>query len=176
MSVPDAVREEMKRRLWERADAIDWLLLPAVEKTQYYDAWTRDPDIGDILANYVDTGKIRGYIKDTLLKKYPLYRMAAADRPLRMIGVDAATDVAESYIQPHGRRLHDGRVVCWGWADDWKLVLMALHERTYNKPTFRPFAAVLMNATGKLADSYLRAVIEDAARKLCIEQVLWLEH
>jgi hypothetical protein len=45
------------------------------------------------------------------------------------VGIDREAEIAEVWERPHGRRLKDGRVVVWGSADDWKLILTAVHER-----------------------------------------------
>lgn len=43
-------------------------------------------------------------------------------------------DVEESWERPHGKRLGDGRFIVWGNAEDWKLVVTAVHERAYGYP------------------------------------------
>ncbi len=81
----------------------------------------------------------------------------------------------EVYEKPHGQRLADGRVICWGKAEDWKAILMALHERTYSRRGIKPFGVVLSQASGRFQDSHTRSLVEDAARKIGIEKVVWLD-
>jgi hypothetical protein len=91
----------------------------------------------------MDSGKVRVYIKDTLLKDYAGHRLADDVAPLRALGFSSPfAEAEETYVKPHGRRLLDGRIVCWGRAEDWKSILMALHERAYVRESARPHAAV----------------------------------
>ena len=175
MSVPSHVRKALRSRLWYLADQIGWLRLSSAAKTKYYEQWTRNPDIGGLLARYLDRGQIRVYLKDTLLKDYPRQRLADRSRPFRVLKLPHDTQTVETYIKPHGRRLEDGRVICWGRADDWKSVLMALHERTYKSPNLRPHAAVLVQSTGRFHQRPFRRMVQDAASKLGIEKAVWLE-
>jgi hypothetical protein len=173
MSVPDHVRQELRKRLWRLADEIGWNSLSTTEKVKRYEEWTSDAATGGILARYIDKGKVRVYLKDTIMKDYARAVSSDAVRPLRLLGLPAEQPVAQSYIKPHGRRLPDGRVICWGRASDWKLILMAVHERAAQGATFKPYAAVLMDANGKYAQAAQRRIIEDAANKLRIERLIW---
>ena len=175
MSVPDGIRDELRTRLWETADRIGWMSMSATAKSKCYEGWTRDPAVGGLLSRYIDGGQVRVYLKDTLLKDYARSRLADESRPLRVIGVDDGVARVYTYIKPHGRRLADGRVICWGRADDWKSVLMAVHERAYAKKGVRPFAAVLMQPKGRLHEDRVRELVEDTAKKLGIDTVVWLD-
>lgn len=175
MSVPEDVRNELRTKLWGLADDLGWVRLSAGDKSKQYEAWTRQSDVGGLLGRYVDSGKVRVYIKDTLLKGYAQDRLAGSERPLRVAGVEDSTKMVEEYRKPHGRRLADGRIICWGRAEDWKTVLMALHERSFPMHETRRFAAVLMFADGRFREAELRVMVEDAARKLCIERLIWLD-
>jgi hypothetical protein len=83
--------------------------------------------------------------------------------------------VVETYEKPHGQRLADGRVICWGRVDAWKTILLALHERTFSHRGTRPFGAVLSQASGRFNEPHTRALVEDAAGKLGVERVVWLD-
>lgn len=174
MTIPNNIRDVLKTKLWDIADELDWSSLGQGDKARYYEIWTRDPEIGGRLSRYMDGGQVRVYIKDTLLKAYGRVRLADPDRPLRVVGLPGDAKPVEEYIKPHGRRLEDGRVICWGRADDWKAILMAVHERAFvNKG--QPFAVVLMRASGRYHEVHARAVVEDAARRLGIDRVRWLD-
>ena len=109
-----------------------------------------------------------------VLKDYTRAAGADPSRPLRPLKISQDAPGAQTYIKPHGRRLADGRVICWGRASDWKLVLMAMHERASNARNAVPFAAILANATGKFAEPGVRRMVEDAATKLTVQKLLWL--
>ena len=174
MSVPEAIRKQLRQQLWSVADELGWKNLSITEKKKFYEDWTRDHKYGGTLSRYIDKGQVRVYLKDTIMKEYTRAAGADPSRPLRLLKLGADIPVAQSYIKPHGRRFADGRVICWGRASDWKLVLMALHERSTKHEKAIPFAAILANATGKFAEPDVRRMIEDAAAKLTIEKLLWV--
>jgi hypothetical protein len=149
--------------------------LSPTAKSKHYEEWTSNREIGGVLMRFIDAGHVRLYIKDTLLKAYALDRSADASRPLRVSGIDAAAEPSEIYLKPHGRRFADGRIVCWGRADDWKIVLMALHERAFDNPGTRSFAAILLFADGRFRESGLRNMVKAAADGLKIEKLIWLD-
>jgi hypothetical protein len=172
--IPDPIRKGLRQKLWTIADQLDWPRLDWYEKSAQYEEWTRDSEVGGLLANYMDQRQIRVYIKDTIMKGYVRSRQASTERPFSAVGIDGEAEIAEAWERPHGRRLKDGRVVVWGNADDWKLVLTAVHERSWGINGARPFAAVLMFSTGKFAEASVRAMVQDAADKLKIERLVWL--
>ena len=175
MSVPEHVRKELKTRLWSVADDLGWIMLSTSDKSKQYEAWTRQSDVGGLLGRYIDTGKVRVYIKDSLLKGYAHDRLSGSERPLRVAGIEEPVDIVEEYSKPHGRRLADGRIICWGRAEDWKTVLMALHERSFLVRGTRRFSAVLMFADGRFCEADVRAMVQDASNKLAIERLIWLD-
>ena len=174
MTVPSAVRIPIQRRLWEVADAVAWESLPVASKTQYYEGWARDPNVGGVLERHMDRRRVRVYLKDTIMKTYGQSRLSDASRPFCGLDIDVNTHVAEVFERPHGRRLSDGRVICWGRAEDWKGVLMAIHERSFRHP-YKPFGVILMCAKGKYQQQGNRAIVEDAANKLGIGRLVWLD-
>jgi hypothetical protein len=175
VSVPEETRTRLRSRLWEIADQVGWINLSTTEKSKHYEDWTKSREIGGLLTRFIDGGQVRLYIKDTLLKGYALQRSANASRPLRVCGIESSVETVETYLKPHGRRLADGRIVCWGRADDWKSVLMALHERAFVCKGTRPFAAVLFSADGRFRESDLRSMVKAAADRLAIEKLIWLD-
>lgn len=172
MSVPDNTRDQVRERLWRIADEIGWLALGPSDKTQYYDNWTKDPQVGGVLQRYMTVGQLRMYIKDTILKGYPSARRADQAKPFRMLGLPEDTPACV-FIKPHGRRLPDGRIVCWGRAVDWKSVLMAVYERTYSLSGATPYAAILTECGGKFLEQRVRDLITEAAKRLGIERLVW---
>lgn len=175
MSVPIPVRDVLKQMLWKQADDLGWIMLSSSDKSHRYGMWTRDPNIGGRLGRYMDQGKIRVYIKDSLLKDYTRSYLAKSERPFRVLNIQDSLHVEKMYTKPHGRLFSDGRVICWGQADDWKTILMALHERTFGRSCTCPYAAVFLFSTGRYHESSTRKVVQDAADKLNIKRVVWLD-
>lgn len=81
--------------------------------------------------------------------------------------------VSREFIKPHGRLLSDGRVIAWSKAEDWKLTLMAVYERAFTARGARPFGVALVEASTKHPDLDSREVVEEAARRLQIERLVW---
>lgn len=176
MSIPNKVRQKVKDRLWRIAGNVGWTTLSASAKSKHYEEWTRDEQVGGVLAHYMDKGQIRVYIKDTLLKDYARQRLANdTGRIFRAVGLTPGLPENETYIKPHGRKLTDGRVICWGRAEDWKLVLLATYERSFDRAGAKAFAAVLVHGTGRFQQDDVRAMIQDAAARLGIEKLCWLD-
>jgi hypothetical protein len=173
MSVPAQIREEMRAQLWNEADRLNWVALSASDKSRYYTIWTETEDLGGQLGQYIDPRKVRVYIKDTLLKAYARESSARHDLAFRVLGIPPDTLTVETYIKPHGRLLVDQRHIAWSRANEWKVTLMALHERAF--PNGIPFGVVLTKAGAKYSHQQDRAVVESAAKKLGIQRVVWLD-
>lgn len=173
MSVPANIREEMRARLWSEADRLNWSTLSASDKSRYYTIWTETEDLGGRLGHYIDPRKVRVYIKDTLLKAYARESSATHDLAFRVLGISPDMLTVETYIKPHGRLLEDQRHVAWSRASEWKVTLMALHERAFEKGI--PFGVVLTEAGAKYSTEQDKAVVESAAKRLGIHRVVWLD-
>ena len=174
MSIPTAIRDEIKDMLWREADRLDWSSLSASAKSKYYTNWTETKEIGGRLAGFMDPRQVRVYIKDTLLKSYTRERFSDQGRVFRILRLPPDVAFSSPYIKPHGRLLQDGRQIAWSRATEWKAVLMALHERAF-RDGGSPCAAVLFEAGTKHMDMKSREVVESAARKLGIETLVWID-
>lgn len=175
MRVPDFAHHRIKSALWEIADRENWPALSNPQKSALFEQWIRDERVGGILGRYLDTGNIRVYIKDTIMKPYSRERIKAF-RPIReVLGLPEGAAVEESYIKPHGRRMSDGRVICWGLSRDWKSILLAVFERAYIEAAGVPFAAVVLFPSGKCQQPVYRQMVELAAVKLGIERLEWYD-
>jgi hypothetical protein len=171
--LPRELRQSLQERLWENADALNWIKLSDAERADWYQRWTSDPELGGVLGHFMDPRKVRVYIKDSLLKPYfgarPRYSAAAI---LAQIG-EPNGHKAEEYTKPLGLRLVDGRTICWGNSRDWKLILMACFERAV-RLSCEPHAALLQES-GRTVDAAQRALVETAALRLGIKRVVWLD-
>jgi hypothetical protein len=175
MSIPAKVRLAVRERVWSLAKEVDWPTLPDSARSRKYEEWTRDPEIGGLLGNYVDPKQVRVYIKDSVIKPYVIALRSDQARTFRALDIPHDALMAEGYLKPHGRRLEDGRVVCWGQARDWKLVLLAVWERAYENPSATPYGAVLNSATGQWAADAFRAKALDLAQRLGVRHLIWLD-
>jgi len=174
VSVPRDVREQLRHELWKRADALEWAHLSSAAKAKYYRLWSEEDAIGGQLAHYMDWGSVRLYLKDTLLDDYTGKQQSDDATARRVLGIAPDMAVQRRYTKPHGQWLADGRLICWGRASDWKLILMALFERTHGSAAPRPYAAVFQRALGRYSETSVRCMVEAAASKLGIEVVKWV--
>ena len=173
MRLPRPVKLEVRDRLWRKADALGWKGMTVIERAKQYAIWVEDPEVGSVLANYIDPRKVHSYIKDTLMKPYSRAAMSDSAVVLNAVGVGSDA-VAQRYERPHGALIRDKGVVCWGKADDWKLVLLAVHERAFQRQE-KPFAAVLLPPLTRFLMFEDRAVVEDASIRLGVEKLVWLD-
>jgi len=173
MSIPDAIRRDVKDLLWHKADELGWTALPDAEKAKWYGIWTESAEVGKRLAPFLDPRKVRVYIKDSLLKPYTRERMADVAPIATLLGIPENFMVSREFIKPHGRLFSDGRVIAWSKAKDWKLTLMTLYERAVTITGARPYGVALLEASTKHPDLDSRDVVERAAKRLGIERLVW---
>lgn len=174
MSIPHDVREAMRQKLWKEADALGWSHLPPADKAQAYENWSRDPAYGGTLARYMDPRRVRTYLKNSIMGGYGRARLADAAQPFRVLRIPDGTEIVERYRKPHGALLEDGRMIAWGRATSWRAILLAIHERCFGNGA-APFGMVLFRATGKYREDAVRRMVDDAAQKLGVHRVGWLE-
>lgn len=174
MRVPEQIRQRVREITWAKADSVGWLDLSLPEKSRVYENWVRDSEVGLVLSRYMSEDRVRVYLKDTVLKGYNLTRTSAAERPLRVAFGDAHLPLQTTFVKPHGGLTADGRLVSWGPASQWKAVLMALFERSARLGA-KERVAVLFKSCGQYRDPEVRSLVEDAAARLSIEYVHWVE-
>lgn len=173
MSVPLEIRAAIKDRLWADADRLDWDSLGPAEKSRHYKQWT-DSEIGRILAAHMDARAVRVYIKDTLLKGYGRDKLNAHEGLVLRVLDRPRTEVAESFIKPHGFRFTDGAFTAWGRADDWKSLLGALFERSYGRED-ATLSAFLFRAAPRYVSISSRELVEAAATRLGVSRCIWFD-
>jgi hypothetical protein len=173
VSVPELVKRQLRVQLWDLADQVGWMDLSPTEKRKLYEQWTSDQRFGGALSRYIDKGFVRVYLKDTIMREYARAAGSNSVEWLRLLKISTDAPVVQVYVKPHGRRLSDGRVISWGRASGWKLVLMTLYERSATLPGSTPFAAILTNSDGKFAETNMKRTVEEAAFRLGIEKVVW---
>lgn len=173
--MPENVRDNLRNIIWSRADELGWSALADGERSNQYEQWTRDTQIGGVLGHYMDPRKVRVYIKDSLLKPYERTRLSHTEQQiLTSLEVPVDSEVAQRYIKPHGIRFSDGRIVSWGNSRDWKSLVMAMFEREMLSSGSCAFGMVLIES-GKTVDASVRTIVREAASRLRIQRVGWLE-
>jgi hypothetical protein len=175
MKVPDAACERIKKKLWGIAEERNWPTLSDQQKTAFYEEWIRDESIGGVLSRYLAPGNVRVYIKDTIMKPYGRERIKDFIPILRLLELPEDARVMETYVKPHGRRLSDGKVICWGLSRDWKSILFAVFERAHIVSLGVPYAAVIMFPTGKCQQPDYRRMIETAADRMGVQRLIWYD-
>ena len=107
------------------------------------------------------------------MKPYARARMSDVARALDALDIADGLPFVERYERPHGVRLAEG-VVSWGKADDWKLVLLAAHERAFTRGVAIR-GIVLLPPLSRFLGVPSRAVVVDACKKLGVRQLAWLD-
>lgn len=173
--IPTTLRDALRDQLWQQCDDLGWMSLQDVERARYYELWTRDTSIGGQLAHVMDARRVRVYIKDSLVKPYVRARLSLNEAEVwRLLGLTDEDRTVHAYIKPHGRRTEDGRVIGWGRSRDWKSILMAVFERGRAQRSFTSFGVVLLES-GKTEADRSRNLVREAAQRLGIEKLAWLE-
>ena len=54
MMIPEAIKDGIRDRLWEKAEELGWSSLSDSERARYYELWTRDETVGGQLAHFMD--------------------------------------------------------------------------------------------------------------------------
>lgn len=172
--LPQPIRDAIQAKLWEECDERGWMSLPYAERAPFYERWTKDPAIGGQLAHLMDAREVRVYIKDTLVKPYVRERLLEnEDLVLTTLGVADVEKTSQRFVKPHGVKLADGRVLCWGRSREWKSILLAVFERGFARDS-SSFGVVLVES-GQTEDPRRRALVREAAKRLEIEHIEWLD-
>ena len=143
MKIPIAVFRGIQERIWAEADQKGWQTLADHQKSTMYENWIRDPLVGGKISQYMSAGNVRVHIKDTIMKPYGRERTKEFAPILKMLDLPESSKSIEDYVKPHGRRLEDGKVICWCLARHWENVLIAVYERAYLVQRAVPFCAIL---------------------------------
>lgn len=174
MMLPEEIRNDIRDRLWALADDLGWSGLGDGERASYYEKWTKDVAIGGRLGHFMDPRKVRVYIKDSLLKPYERRRLSLTEEDVwAALGIASPPVAKETFIKPHGRRLLDDQVICWGKSRDWKHILMAAFERLERTPKASSTSVALLES-GKAMTAADRRLVELAASRLGITHVKWI--
>lgn len=70
ISLPKKVKEKIKKIVYKKADEFHYLECGRKESGTFLDNLVNDPEVGQILKEYMPKEKIRTYIKDGLLNAY----------------------------------------------------------------------------------------------------------
>lgn len=174
MRIPTHIRAAVKARLWEHADQMEWEALSSVEKSRLYTQWTESEKIGRVLSAYMDPRAVRVYIKDTLLKGYGRQKLNEHQALVLRVMNYSLSNIDGTYVKPHGLRYDDGSIVVWGRADDWKMLLGSLFERSYLEALERA-TAIFFRSSPRFVTTSSREHVEAAAERLGIQQRIWFD-
>lgn len=147
--VPAQARQEVIQRLYQRMDRMRWDEMPNRDKSDAYERFVTDPQIGGRLAPFLGSDKIRVWIKDGPAKEYgralegvgayPAYTSRMYPAPDRFVAQVLGQEwrVREGLVDDKPMRCwaetNDGasRYVIWGPLSGLKdLVWQAVAHRT----------------------------------------------
>ena len=170
MALPTNIRDKIKENLWNQADKMNWSDMNIYDKSIQYKNWGQDAEIGEVLSRYMPYQSVHKYIKDSLMKPYAKSKKLTHENVLKIFGLENIS-ASDFYNKPLGVRLIDGRIVCWGRAVDWKIVLLAIFERSKEDISYSPFCALLTNSNGKYASEKFQDLATDASKKLGLKEI-----
>ena len=173
MAIPEEFRTIVYERVWAEADRIGWNRLTITEKTEQYRNWALSDEVGGVLSKYMDVERVHPYIKDSIIKAYSRNTSLSADKALNLAGIkNSDGNIVEEFIKPFGVRLSNRNIILWGRAVDWKIVLLAMFERTHANGC-TPKCAILTDCFRKFDTRSFETLINTAANKLGIESIVF---
>jgi hypothetical protein len=173
--VPSDIRNQVRDRVWRQAREMGWIEMSLPDKATQYAHWVADPEVGGLLAKFMEPRAIRVYLKDTIVKQYVVNERRDSGLARTALRISADAEILREYQKPAGIAFTDGKVIAWGRADDWKTIVTAMHERMFGRPGFTSHGVLLTKAVPRYLHGAQRALVEDAAKKLGIGSVVWMD-
>lgn len=163
---PTEVKAMVAQRVHATADSVDWTHLTITQKQSYYEAWTADPEIGGALASIIDPGRVRVYLKDTVMKSYRRAQRKTIQQLLASMSIDCDSVIRE-FIQPEGVLCEGTHLYTVAVAREWKGALMSVYERQYEIGRVQTNIVFFTEHTaGRFIDRSYRDLIQSAAQRL----------
>ncbi len=53
MAVAKDVRDNIRKKIWDKADELGWPGLSDIDRATWYENWSKDKDIGGVLAHFM---------------------------------------------------------------------------------------------------------------------------
>lgn len=69
-NIPKDKRERIFELVYDRADAFGYCTRNRPDNSMFMNSLVNDPEIGGVLSQYMPTGEVRTYVKDTILNRY----------------------------------------------------------------------------------------------------------
>jgi hypothetical protein len=173
--VPSDIRNQVRDRVWREAREIGWIEMSLPDKATQYSHWVSDPEVGGLLARFMEPRAIRVYLKDTIVKQFVVSERRDSTLARVALRIAEGAEIVREYEKPSGIAFSDGKVIAWGRADDWKTIVTAMHERLFGRPGLVSHGVVFAKAVPRYQQAPQRALVEDAARKLGIQSVVWID-
>ncbi len=167
------IKAAVAQRVYALADALDWMHLNIEQHKQYYEAWTIDPQIGEILSQVMPPGRVRVYIKDTLMKTYMENHRPVLKSLLTSMSI-SYNKVTKEFEKPQALLCDGTRMYTLTKAREWKTTLMTAFERGCEVRKLEKNTVFITEYTaGRFVDKEYQDLINAAADRLSIA-VHWL--
>jgi hypothetical protein len=111
--IPSEVMRELRRLIYERLDAVDYMCQGRIENGKFMEQLARDPDIGGRIAQYTGKERVKTYIKDAVINRYA--------KEKTKLPLDLADSVSQAVCEPVQRmstekdielyRTQNGRII-----------------------------------------------------------------
>jgi len=164
-----STREEVKKRVYALADEVDWMHLNIDQRRRYYEEWTESPDIGGLLREIMSDGRIRVYIKDSIIGSYCRSKRLGIRDLLISTSIGCGV-ITKEYVKPQAI-LCDGKFLYTLInAKDWKVSLINSFERGQEvRGIKRNLMFITEHTSGRFVDYSYRSIIGTAAKRLGVE-------
>ncbi|MBW8481901.1 hypothetical protein [Actinomadura parmotrematis] len=149
MAISKELQDKVAALLFEQAEKVHWPSLSLQQRTEMYNQWVQDPQIGGRLTEFMPVEQARVWIKDGPMKEFARARFgiggfakhvpnpsaAVTDLITSALGNDWEADMDTMAIKPLRLRVYseEGEEAIFAWVDDYNhfkhLVWAALKEQ-----------------------------------------------
>lgn len=107
VGLPDKIRDEVFETVYKMADEHKYIAKGRVENGLFMNQLVRHPEVGGKLADFMNKGHIKTYIKDTILNRYAKVRKALPQDVVPMLSNTYLTKIHEiEYVQKDHLSFH----------------------------------------------------------------------
>ena len=167
------IKAAIAQRIYDLADAADWMHLNIEQRKQYYEIWTTDPQIGGILSQVIEPRRIRVYLKDTIMKTYARSRRPTLKSLLISMSISYKR-ITKEFEKPQALLCDGTQMYTLAPAKEWKIAIMSAFERSCEvRKLEKNIVFITEYTTRRFVDKEYRDMIDAAAQRLDIV-VHWL--
>lgn len=168
-----SIKTAITNQLYKIADDIDWIHLNINERKNYYERWTVDPEIGGKLRQIMPAGRVRVYIKDSIMGSYSRKRRPSIKEVLTSMSIKCES-ITKEFVKPQAVLCDNKDLYTLSVAKEWRIALLSAFERGVEKKVSgKNMVFFIEHTTRRFVDSSFKELIEAAGSRLGVA-VRWL--